>query len=199
MLPVNRISGSGFTLVELLVSLSLIVLLATISLPGMNGFFDRAHLVSATEKIYSHLQLARMESIARSIPLHVSISANGAIWRYGLSHTNGCDPDQVDRTHASACVLVIDDGDGIVHGEDGAIDTGDLVLMRFTYEAHPDIAATVAGGNQQLTFDPVRGTATPGEIDLASSEGNRLRLRVGLLGKIQICTPDGSMPDYKGC
>ena len=199
MLPANRIPESGFTLVELLVSLSLIVLLATISLPGMKGFFDRASLVTATEKIYSHLQLARMESMARSIPLHVSISADGALWRYGLSHRNGCDPDQADRTDASACVLVIDDGDGVVHSDGITTDTGDLVLMRFTYEAHPDIDAFVAGGNQQLTFDPVRGTATPGEIDLASSEGNRLRVRVGLLGKIQICTPDGSMPDYKGC
>jgi prepilin-type N-terminal cleavage/methylation domain-containing protein len=195
-----ELDSAGLTLLELLVVIAVVGIVAGLAVPAMSNFFDSKRLIGAAEQTYSHLQQARLESIARSAPAFANFSADGSqTWTYGVSHRNLCDVGQAAATGANACVLVVNDGDGIVDPGDGSADTGDLVLMRFPSTQHAGVSMSIAGfssGNTQIRFDPVRGTATSGDISLVSPAGKRLNVRVGLLGQIRICTPDDSVPGY---
>lgn len=188
----------GFTLIELLITLSLVVVLLTLGVPSMKSFFDRERLINATEQFYSHLQQARIEAIARSADVYTNISTNsdGTSWSYGVSALGPCDPDETDKNDASACVLIVDDGDGVT-GE-----PEDRVLMRFDNTGHEGITATVDGGATQITFDSLRGTIQTLSADRISlkSEGLRtLDIRIGALGQINICSPDDNVSGYSKC
>lgn len=190
----------GFTLLELLVAVAVVGIIFAVAVPGMSRFFDSKRLIGAAEQVYGHLQQARMESIARSVPMHVNFSADGSdTWSYGVSQRNLCDLTKTVPNGANACIVVVDDGDGVVDPGDGSADTGDLVLMRFDDGAHRDITLDIAGfssGNTQIDFDPIRGTASAGDLLLRSADGRQLNVKVGLLGQIRICSPDGSVPRY---
>lgn len=61
----------GFTLVELLISLSILMLLTTIGVPGMQQLMGNQQLVSASNTLAANLALARSESIKRHQPVLV--------------------------------------------------------------------------------------------------------------------------------
>ncbi|MDA7085116.1 GspH/FimT family pseudopilin [Pseudomonas sp. SA3-5] len=61
----------GFTLVELLTSLSILTLLATVGVPGAQQFLGNQQLVSASNTLAANLSLARSESIKRRQPVLV--------------------------------------------------------------------------------------------------------------------------------
>lgn len=189
----------GFTLLEIMITMTILGIVLAIGIPSMNGIMETKRLVTATEQIYEHVQQARLEAIARSSNFYVNFNADGsATWQYGFSATNNCDLSQATNTGASACVTIIDDGDGSVHGRNGVTDTGDLVLTRFTNADYQNVSMTLAlaGGASQLTFDPLRGTSNGGDITLTSASGKNLKVKVGLLGQLRICSPDGSVPGY---
>lgn len=56
---------NAFTLVELLVTLSIVAILAIVALPNMSGFIKNERLTSSINSLLSHLQYARSESILR--------------------------------------------------------------------------------------------------------------------------------------
>jgi type IV fimbrial biogenesis protein FimT len=187
----------GFTLIELLITIALIVVLLTLGVPSMKSFFDRERLISATEQIYSHLQQARIEAIARSADVYTNIttSADGS-WSYGVSVFGPCDPAQTNKNESDACVIIVDDGDGVTGEAD------DRVLMRYDSSEHESISASVDGNALQITFDSLRGTmeTLSGNTISLQSEGLRtLDIRIGALGQISICSPDDNVSGYSQC
>ena len=110
-----------------------------------------------------------------------------------------CDPTIEDPALASACVIEVVNGDGIE-------DVNDKVMVRQTNEPHPDIVLTTQDIDVstpvkefEFKFDPVRGTATAGDITLTSALGKELQVKVMPLGNISVCSPDGKIPSYRDC
>jgi len=192
----------GFTLVELMVSLSVLGIIATMAVPSMIEYFDKRRVIEAAEDLYGAIQLARMEAISRSAPVYVRFNSTGSTWQYGVSTTATCNLALTDPTTANACVLVLDDGDGNIHGTDfdgdgtAVTDTGDLVLNRYTQAEYNNIEMTLDSmpdANNQIQFDPNRGiTNGDATVTLESTQGRKLRIRVGMLGQIRLCSPAGS-------
>jgi prepilin-type N-terminal cleavage/methylation domain-containing protein len=186
----NQKKSSGFSLIELLITLGILVITLTIALPGFREFFDRERLINATEEVYGMLQKARMESMSRSDEMYVNFASDSGSWSYGLREGTPCDPSIEDPALASACVIEVVNGDTVV-------DVNDKVLMRQTNEPHPDIALSSTITN--FEFDPIRGTATAGEITLTSAMDKKLQVKVMPLGNISVCSPDGQVPSYRDC
>jgi len=191
----------GFTLLELLITIALVAVLATLSLPGMQNFFDRERLIGATEQIYSHLQQARIEAIARSIPIYakVEVSTTGDL-QYGISQRDGCVLSQgVDDD--DACVLVRDDSkdDDVAKGNFvSGVGAEDLMLMSFDISEFTGVSASDV--DFQIKFEPMRGTASASnEINLSTALGRELRIEIGLLGQLKICSPNDSVDGYNSC
>lgn len=204
----NKATHPGFTLLELMITLSIASILLAMGVPSFRNFFDAQELKGASEQVYSHIRRARVEALSRKTEVGVNFEANGgSAWSYGFSDTNkgSCNTAKTDPTQDDACTLVVDDGAGGVHGIGGATDTADKVLMLFSADDHEGISMTLSAftNPSRIVFEPVRGTAmegfgTPstGRILLKSNAGRQLMIKVGLLGQIRICSPDGSMHGY---
>jgi prepilin-type N-terminal cleavage/methylation domain-containing protein len=207
----------GFTLLEMVVALAVLGVLVSFAAPAMSNYIKKRKIINATEAVYSQLQYARSEAIARSEDVYASFSANkSTTWAMGVSTTSGCDPTETDRTAANACTLVVDDGDGNVHGTDpdgdgtAITDTGDLVLKVTSSSDFDGIAlggsgsgsnVSFSGGTTQTRFNPVRGTATAGTVYLTLDDEYEMRVVVATIGRIRICSPSGStnVPGYATC
>lgn len=200
----NTNGNKGFTLLELLIAMTILAIIITLAVPSMSGFTANQRLIGAAEQVHAHLQQARSEAVARNTPVFMNFAVDGtASWEYGMSSANSlCDLSITAATGVGACVISVDDGDGVVDPGDGSADTDDLLLMRFTDLDFPAVLMNIANfssGDTQITFDPLRGTASSGEVNLTGANGNNLRVRVSLLGRVNICTPDGSMGAYQAC
>lgn len=192
----------GVTLLEMLIAMAILGIIVSVAMPSMSGFTANQRLLGAAEQIHGHLQQARSEAVGRSATVYVNFSASGTTsWTYGVSTTNSCTLTITDPATANACVITVNDGDTTVDGVDGGVDTGDRVLMRFPGTDYTDVEMAIASfsSGTQITFDSVRGTSTSGQINLEGSTGKLLRVAVSLLGRVEICSPDGSVPNYETC
>lgn len=198
----------GFTLLELMITLAIASILLSIGVPSFNGMFDKLRLKNVGEQIYTHIQRARSEAVSRKTEVGVNFAADGGTtWSYGISDSNNgnCDTAITDTSQNDACTLVVDDGNGAVHGLNGTVDTADKVLMRFTDVDHKNIGMTLVGftNASKIIFEPVLGTAreksgtlSAGSILLESDAGRKLMVKISLLGNVRICSPDGSVGGY---
>ena len=196
--------ASGYTIIEVMITIAIFAILAAIAVPNLQGSAERKRLIGAAEQVYSHMQQARLESISRFMPISANFSADGTdSWEYGISHNTSCDLTTVTPTDTDACVIVTDDGDGNVDPGDGSVDTQDLVLMHFDDADHQGITMTTANftNGSEIIFTPMRGTSDAGEITLASGQGDQLRIQVSILGRVRICSPNDTVPGYSsaGC
>lgn len=64
--------SSGFTLLELLVVFVVAIIIVTLGVPKMNGFFQRNLLTTQTNRLYGFLLYARSEAIRRGRSISVS-------------------------------------------------------------------------------------------------------------------------------
>ena len=63
----NRLRFRGFTLVELLVGLSVVAILVMLGVPAMGTFLQNSKLANAAATYYSAIQTARAEAIRRNV------------------------------------------------------------------------------------------------------------------------------------
>jgi type IV fimbrial biogenesis protein FimT len=76
-----RRASRGFTLVELMVTISVLLVLAVIAMPQVGPFLQRQRLKNATMDLASTVVLARSEAIKRNGTIYVI--ANGTDWSRG--------------------------------------------------------------------------------------------------------------------
>ena len=76
-----RRESHGFTLVELMVTISVLLVLAVLAVPQVAPFLQRQRLKNATMDLASSVVLARSEAIKRNGTVYVV--ANGSDWSKG--------------------------------------------------------------------------------------------------------------------
>ncbi len=187
---------SGVTLLEILITMSILAIMMTVAIPNLSTFGDNQKLVGLAEQVFGHLQQARSEAVTRSETVFANFAVDGtSSWEYGISLNSECVVTETDPTETDACVIIVDDGDG-------TFNDADLVLMRFSSTDHDDISMDIANFSSETTefiFDSVRGTASSGQIELQNSSGKQLRINVSRLGRVSICSPDDSIQNYGAC
>ena len=162
----------GFTLVELLITLTVIALLAGVAVPAMTRFIENARLRAATDLLSSELGRARNHAITHQQVTYFALESSGARWCFGWGTNRNCDCS----TTSSKNTCTTGTGEGTQAHHFQSID-------------YRNIQLNLRGANNTerlLRFSPVRGTVTAASIALSSRLSER-RVIVSPLGRVRSC------------
>lgn len=107
-----RQSHLGFTLYELLLTLALVSILASVSVPAFSKMLARARQVTELNSLFHAVHLARKESIRRRQVMTVCASSDGRScladrdWSSGWILFNNADRDSPPRVDAGESVML---------------------------------------------------------------------------------------------
>lgn len=76
--------SKGFTLVELLITVSLVAILAAIALPNFSGIIQNSRADTEVSDLQRALNFARLEAINRGVSIQVRPLVEGAGWNTAL-------------------------------------------------------------------------------------------------------------------
>ena len=183
-----RRKNHGFTLIEALVVVTIIGILAALTVPAFTKMLERNRLKGAAEVVFNELQLARTESVKRNrdVELRFNTASPTTNWCFGTKEMDGtpCDCTVTNAAAANACQL-----DGV------------LKVARSMDYPGVTLDASFAGTAELAGFEPRQGLPLPGQGAgnvLLTLAPDVLRIDVSLLGRVKICTTTG-MPGYQPC
>ena len=177
-------SQSGFTLVELMITIGVLIVLMTLAVPSFVDLLDRNRVRGAGDALISLISNARAEAIKTDLDVSVAMTGGGTAWCMGghaAMPPSGGNPAGV----ADTC-------DCTDPGDTTACLVGD---QRFAIEvgAHPDVR--VGPLPAAFTFDSTLGAIVPlgaRQVTLTSPTGKYdLVTEVNTLGQARLCTPAG--------
>lgn len=173
---------AGFTLVELMVTVAVVAILAMVAAPNMASFLDRNRVVGAGEAVLAQVQLARTEAVKQGANMTV-VFLTGADWCVGFARGDTPCDCTAALGEADACSIL---GDG-----------QNALLTVVASGAFTGVGMD-AGAPASLTFNGVRGTVAGGggAASFTSPQSRQLQVTVNALGRVRLCSPDGSVGGY---
>src|SRR5262249_6650992 len=88
----RRPGQAGFTLVAMLVTVSVACALLTSAVPDMQQMMLRRQLEGAASEMYNNLLMARSQAVEKNRSAFVSFRGGGTDWIYGLDDVDDCNP-----------------------------------------------------------------------------------------------------------
>lgn len=176
---ISRFRQFGVTLIELIVTLSIMAILATLAVPSFQGMIMNRKISSSAGSMLNGLQIARAEAVRRNAQVQF-VLGGGSAWIVG-------------------CVTVTANCPANI--QSGAVGDGPSDIVTVT--ATPTGATTVAFNSFGTTVSTV-STLTQLDIDLPPSvmppsESKNLRIVIGSGGGARLCDPNFSPPDARAC
>lgn len=170
----------GVSLVELMVTLTVVVILLSIAMPSFTNIRDEKRLRAAAEAVYAYLQFARSESIKQDRNLIVRVKpgdgSSSLSWCLGISNSADCDCDSPGN-----CLF----------GPAGSQEEKTLKSNLF-----PDIS--IFSNKANIAFDSRRGTnLNAGTITLTGVNSASIDLIHSRRGRIRMCSD--TIRGYPSC
>ena len=178
----------GFTLIELMVTLTIASLLMLVAIPSFTSFQRNAELTSAANKLLSSINAARGEAMKQGTNAMVVPTNNGTDWNTGWIVF-------VYKFNASRTTPYVYDagaGDKIIQTQDAlpgyisVTDTLGAAAPYIMYDAS-GYSRAKAGGFLALTLNMTR-------TDLSGSEliNQTRRVKIASTGRARVCKPVSS-------
>lgn len=188
-------NSSGFTLIELIVVITIIGIAITLATPSWDQVSQKRKITNAAEQVAALLVVAQSEAQKRNQPVSLAFNRTGnQNWCVGVRlSATGCDCRVTDSSSAQYCTI-----DGTSHR---------LAATSFNSLNLTEALDTQPGsGDSYITFDPVRGILQPPgdklQLTFESTGGYySLRLIIGPTGLLRICNPntDMAVAGYSTC
>ena len=161
----------GFTLVELMITLSVLVVLLAVAVPSMQEFTANNQLAATRSNFATALSLARTEAAKRSRVVVLQALGNGPS---GNEFANGWE------------IAVDDDGDGAVAASETRVRKNAVALERITLSGAASVSFRATGalvGNAAQVYTLCRLGGTSGYTVTVTPSG------ATDVGSINTCTP----------
>lgn len=180
----------GFSLIELLVTISIVAILVVMAVPNFRSWMNDARIRTAAESIQNGLRNARNEAAQRGTYVRFELtSASGAAWRF-------CQLATVEQTCTSTGSTLIETR--------GASESAVAISASTsaTSQTQSALATALSGGvPAALTFDPLARANTGGSgtaltrVDVmgSTSVGRRLSVLVSAGGMVRLCDPSSAL------
>lgn len=181
-IPINlhsasRFETSGFSIIELMVAVSILAVLSSLAGPSFVDAIRRYKINAATDELTANIQLARAEAIRRGFPVL-------------LSRTTGCTNTQIDSNDWSCGWEVVVDTN-----RNGVKNAAEQVLQTYAVPdgyglMHTGLGAVLVvnvwgqaqGVGQNFVFTPPEGVAGSSTTTLCITSGGRIRTIKGDAG-----------------
>jgi type IV fimbrial biogenesis protein FimT len=170
----------GFTMIELMVTLTVLAILLVAAVPSFTDFFDKNRVRGAADGVISLISNARAEAVKTDLDVNVAFTKSSATsWCVGANAatppTGGAPADDAiacDCTDVTKCM---------VGGQRSVIEVG----------AYPDVGiGTIPSA---FAFDSKLGVVTPlatNSVTLTSPRGKYdIKVEVNALGQARLCVP----------
>jgi len=162
--PIVR--NSGFTLIELIITLTVASILMALAVPGFQSFISSNRLTAQINDVIADISLSRNEAIKRNTTTGVCVSTSGTTCATGGNWANGwlvyyvcpstdttctANANVVIRAHETLVgnnTLVLSPAiDAVVYGKTGLISSGTVTITLCDSNAHKSrvIAISPAG------------------------------------------------------
>jgi type IV fimbrial biogenesis protein FimT len=171
-------AAGGFTLLELMVTVSVAAILATVALPSFSALIRSNRSASEANTVLGVFMLARSEAIKRDRRVVACKTANGRACTTSGGWQQGA--------------LIFEDSDG-----DGALDGGEPIIAAVQPLSTTSQIAGNANVTNKVTFNSLGRATTNGTITIVPGASNEFRRAVVLTNtrNPRICYPDRSPSD----
>lgn len=159
---------SGFTLIELVVTVAVLAILSTYGVSQFSKIQDKRQLKGVVSMIHQDLRYARGQALKMNKKVVISATA-GSSWCYGLTTKASCDCGTPND-----CTITTDAG------------TSEFIRAASMY---PDVTLSSA---TSLSFSPFRGTVANGNITMVSGDGVSAKVVVLGFGRARVCSDDAT-------
>jgi prepilin-type N-terminal cleavage/methylation domain-containing protein len=165
----------GFTLVELMITIAVAAILASIAMPSFTAFIDKYRAKRAADTLSAFLVNTKTEAIKRNMPMRAVFqsASGGATWCLGMIAA---------PTSTETCDCSVTPGTCKVDGVDRVVQSTDFDAIVLNSPADDAL----------FTFTPQRGTVNSGNAEIESAGGLQVRVVVTGTGRIRLCSPSGS-------
>ncbi|MBT5230749.1 MAG: prepilin-type N-terminal cleavage/methylation domain-containing protein [Methylococcales bacterium] len=185
---------NGFTLLELIISMTIAAILMGIAIPALESFIQNKRLIGAAENVQAQLQHAQSEAIQIGQDVHVVFTdTSPSNWCVGLDVDNTPETPDCNCNTATNC------------GISAPGSSNRLLFLRsnqFKNVLISNISFGAAAG-KTVTFNSVRataettlGTARNGSLQLSISNKS-MQVNVSRLGRSSVCSDD--ITGYPAC
>lgn len=163
--------GSGFTLLELLLVVTMMALLTAIALPRFSRLTERTRLEEGAQALASIVRFGRMESVRRGLKVRLEFGENGSRFRLNVQ-----DPATTYRG-------------SFTEFEDDFLDSWQTLPARVRVASV--LGREGRGAPRQIVFHP-NGFASATELDLRDARGKSISVKLDALpSEVRVEKPKG--------
>lgn len=181
---------SGFTLVELMIAVTVMVILAMLAVPSFTTYLEKSRLRGAADDVINLVAQARQAGVKFDRDVNLAAVGNGNAWCLGASMQG--DPAAAgDPLPAAADCDCTDD--------DACVVDGQRLVVGSTQHA----GISLSDPPSSLTFDGRMGIEKEGDadsLDLTSQNGRyAVTINISPLGQATVCSTTGNILGYPEC
>ena len=173
-------SAGGFTLIELMVTVSLAAILMAVAVPSVNTFVRNSELTSFTNTLLSGINAARGEAMKRGRYAMV-VPADGASWDSGWIVFVDVDRSNAYAAASDITILTSEPKPSYLTITGNGTASGSTPYILYDASGY---SKTTAGAFGASTFEITRNDVSGTEL-LSQTR----RLKIASTGRARVCTP----------
>lgn len=194
----GQVRHRGFTLVELMVVVALVVVLISLSAPSIRRLIDTQRVNSTNAQLVTDLQFARSEAATRNALVRLTFRSNASTSCYTIYTYNPNISGALSRCNClltPACTAV---GSTEIRTVSVPSDTGVLIrpgaMMPIEFAFEP-----VTGALYKIPTDFFTPPLNQYVLDTSIDAERKLRTTIALSGRPTVCAPAGSKMQAPAC